>query len=124
MRLLVLNDIHGNLPALEAVLRDPDALSADRIISTGDHTGFGPEPLAVHRRLRALNAVMLLGNHEERLLRAHEPSFSGYNWTLLQWTRQIMSGEDLTFLPRLQLGDALFVHAADGDVNRGFFNIQ
>ena len=36
MRLAVLADIHGNLPALDAVLRDVDASGADAIVLNGD----------------------------------------------------------------------------------------
>ena len=50
MPTLVLTDIHGNLPALEAVLAHPAAQKCDEIISLGDHVNFGPESLAVHDR--------------------------------------------------------------------------
>jgi predicted phosphodiesterase len=39
----VLSDIHGVLPALEAVLAEPDVASADRIVLTGD-LAAGPQP--------------------------------------------------------------------------------
>jgi predicted phosphodiesterase len=41
-RLAVLSDIHGNLPALEAVLSDPNAFEVDHVIVTGDVISFGP----------------------------------------------------------------------------------
>lgn len=86
LKILLLTDIHGNLPALEAVLRHPAAQGADRVVSTGDHTGFGPCPRQVTERLMALNADILAGNHEERLPQADDPAFAGYNWELLRWT--------------------------------------
>lgn len=64
MRILFVTDIHGNLPALEAVLAHPAAQGADRIVSGGDHTGFGPCPREVTQRLLGLGAALLLGNHE------------------------------------------------------------
>ncbi len=36
MRVAVLADVHGNLPALEAVLRDVDAAGVDAIVLNGD----------------------------------------------------------------------------------------
>jgi predicted phosphodiesterase len=36
MRVAVLSDIHGVLPALETVLAEPDVASADRIVLTGE----------------------------------------------------------------------------------------
>ena len=88
MKILLLTDIHGNLPALEAVLNTPQARSADRVVSAGDHTGFGPCPRQVTERLRSLGAEILAGNHEERLPQADAPEFAGYNWSLLRWTRE------------------------------------
>jgi predicted phosphodiesterase len=41
VRVAVLADIHGNLPALEAVLREVDAAGADAIVLAGDMT-VGP----------------------------------------------------------------------------------
>ena len=41
MRLAILADIHGNLPALEAVLEDVTKQNVDRILVAGDLTG-GP----------------------------------------------------------------------------------
>ena len=43
MRVAVLADIHGNLPALEAVLAEPDVATADRIVLLGD-IALGPLP--------------------------------------------------------------------------------
>ena len=97
LKILLLTDIHGNLPALEAVLRHPAAQGADRVVSTGDHTGFGPCPRQVTERLMALNADILAGNHEERLPQADDPAFAGYNWELLRWTRAQMEGLPLTW---------------------------
>ena len=48
MRCLILTDIHGNLPALQAVLAAPEAAGCARIFSLGDHTGFGPQPRQVN----------------------------------------------------------------------------
>ena len=92
MKILLLTDIHGNLPALEAVLNTPQARSADRVVSAGDHTGFGPCPRQVTERLRSLGAEILAGNHEERLPQADAPEFAGYNWSLLRWTRSSWPG--------------------------------
>ena len=118
MRILLLTDIHGNLPALEAVLRHPAAQGVERIISTGDHTGFGPCPRQVTERLMAQGAVLLVGNHEERLPHALEPEYAGYNWTLLHWTRAQLSGLPLTWPRTYTLEDMLFAHGTPEDPNK------
>lgn len=115
MPTLVLTDIHGNLPALEAVLAHPAAQACNEIISLGDHVNFGPESRAVHDRLTGLGAVMLLGNHEERLLRPADAEFDGYNWALMRWTAQQMAGVDLHLPTDLRRGNVLFTHGTPGE---------
>lgn len=110
MPTLVLADIHGNLPALEAVLAHPAASKCTDIISLGDHVNFGPQSRAVHERLVGLDAVMLLGNHEERLLRPADAEFDGYNWRLMRWTAQQMQGAELSLPADLRRGNILFTH--------------
>ena len=118
MRLLVVTDIHGNLPALEAILASRAAQRCDGVLSLGDHTGFGPQPREVHDRLTGLGAAMLLGNHEDRLNHAAEEQFSTPNWALLQWTREQMAGTDTLLPTDRRIGSLLFTHAAPGDPYR------
>ena len=115
MSTLVLADIHGNLPALEAVLAHPAAQCCTEIISLGDHVNFGPQSRAVHERLVALSATMLLGNHEERLTRPADAEFDGYNWRLMRWTAEQMRGIALRLPTDLQRGSILFTHGTPGD---------
>ncbi len=123
MRYLVVSDIHGNLPALEAVLSSPEAAACQAILSLGDQVNYGPQSREVLLRLKSLGARMLLGNHEERLSHLGDPRLAGYNWTLLHWTARQVSGPDaaaiLRALPRdIRLGRLLCVHAAPGDLYR------
>jgi predicted phosphodiesterase len=60
----ILYDIHGNLPALEAVLADARAAGADRFILGGDYALFGPWPQETVEALRELDAEWLRGNGE------------------------------------------------------------
>ncbi|MGN0746275.1 MAG: metallophosphoesterase family protein [Aristaeellaceae bacterium] len=115
MRCLIMTDIHGNLPALEAVLASPEAADCERIISLGDQVNYGPQPREVMRRLDGLHAAMLLGNHEERLARLDDPALSGYNWTLLHWTARQLAGVSLDFPTDMRLGPALLTHGMPGD---------
>ena len=59
MRVAVLNDVHGNLPALEAVLAEVATLEVDRIVCGGDVV-MGPfpreSPRAARRSRRGLRA--------------------------------------------------------------------
>jgi diadenosine tetraphosphatase ApaH/serine/threonine PP2A family protein phosphatase len=61
----LLYDVHGNLPALEAVLDDASAAGADRWLLGGDYALFGGWPAETVARLRQLSpAVWIRGNGE------------------------------------------------------------
>ena len=115
MPTLVLTDIHGNLPALEAVLAHPAAQKCTEIISLGDHVNFGPQSRAVHERLTSLGAILLLGNHEERLTRPADAEFDGYNWRLMRWTAEQLQGVDLRLPTDLTRGKVHFTHGTPGE---------
>ncbi len=70
-RVAVLADVHGNLPALEAVLADPRLATADRIVVLGDVVG-GPEAAACIDLLAALGERMrgVRGNAERDVIAA------------------------------------------------------
>jgi predicted phosphodiesterase len=62
--LAILYDIHGNLPALEAVLDDARGAGVERFILGGDYALFGPWPRETVELLRGLDADWLRGNGE------------------------------------------------------------
>lgn len=68
LRIAVLADIHGNLPALEAVLADLAELAVDEVLVGGDLVGRGPEGRAVVHRIADLGWRGVRGNHEDYLL--------------------------------------------------------
>ena len=94
MRIAVIADIHGNLPALEAVLSEVDRLRPDLIVSCGD-VASGPMPAETIESLRRLkNARFVRGNADRGLVeefdgkeRSPMPGpFAG--WCAAQLTRE------------------------------------
>ncbi|TDE13464.1 metallophosphoesterase family protein [Jiangella asiatica] len=65
----VLSDVHGALPALEAVLAEPDVAAAERIVLTGD-IAAGPLPVQTLDLLTSLGerVVWVRGNAERELV--------------------------------------------------------
>lgn len=58
-------DVHANLPALDAALREIDRLGVDAVYHTGDAIGIGPFPAECLDRLLARRATnLLMGNHD------------------------------------------------------------
>src|SRR5882757_5800387 len=68
MEIVVLADIHGVLPALEAVLAEPDVAAADVIVLAGD-IASGPQPVETLDLLVGLGerAVWVRGNADREL---------------------------------------------------------
>ncbi len=74
MRLAIVSDIHGNLPALDAVLADIGRRGADRVVNCGDLLSGPLWPRETAERLMALQLPTIAGNHERQLLAcAHRP---------------------------------------------------
>jgi diadenosine tetraphosphatase ApaH/serine/threonine PP2A family protein phosphatase len=65
MRVGLLSDIHANLPALQAVLSELDAMvHVDALWVTGDTVGYGADPSDVIALLRDRGAMLVQGNHD------------------------------------------------------------
>jgi predicted phosphodiesterase len=77
MRIAVLSDIHGNLPALRTVIADVDAWQPDLVVVGGDIVNRGPESGAcfdvVYDRHKQDGWALLRGNHEEFVLDCANP---------------------------------------------------
>lgn len=84
----LISDIHGNYPALEAVLADIDGQgSVDRIYCLGDVVGYGPHPVECLERTAEVASLILLGNHEHAVL--HGPYlFNPRARKAIEWTKE------------------------------------
>ena len=67
MRIAIVSDVHGNLPALEAVLADIDEIRPDLVVHGGDLALGGPHPVEVVDRIRELGWPGVLGNTDAAL---------------------------------------------------------
>ncbi len=72
-RLAVLADIHGNLPALEAVLSDLASFHVDQIVIAGDVINWGPFSAQVVERVTCEGWPVTRGNNELYLLDYKSP---------------------------------------------------
>jgi len=71
VRVAAIGDIHGNLPALEAVLADLGREELDAVVVVGD-TISGPWPLEVFDLATALDPVVVRGNADREVLERGE----------------------------------------------------
>ncbi len=66
MRIAIISDIHGNLPALDATLADlATQPGIDRIYCLGDLVGYGPSPNEVVTRVHDLGIPTIMGNYDD-----------------------------------------------------------
>jgi predicted phosphodiesterase len=68
VRIAAVSDIHGNLPALDAVLADIDGRGVDLIVNLGDILSGALLPRETANRLMALDLPTISGNHERQVL--------------------------------------------------------
>jgi len=115
MRVAALYDVHGNLPALEAVLAEVDA---ERILVGGDAV-LGPMPKETLALLREREATFIRGNCDREVA---APGEGDEVWTRrARWVHEQLDDEELVFLRDLShplalevdgLGDVLFCHGS------------
>jgi predicted phosphodiesterase len=102
VQVAALYDIHGNLPALEAVLTE---VPANATIVVGGDIAAGPFPQETVDLLRSLDPVSIRGNADWR-----DGEWGAHQWVWDQLDQE--SAEWLRTLPeRAVLADILFCHA-------------
>ncbi|HWI65194.1 MAG TPA: metallophosphoesterase family protein [Symbiobacteriaceae bacterium] len=129
MRIAVISDIHGNLTALEAVLKDVQASRPDATVCLGDLAYKGPQPAECVARIRDMGLACVHGNTDLYLLKAAGMPPTGcypVGMTLplhLQWHLDRLGKDHLEYLAGLPFSHRieadgirlLFVHASPKD---------
>lgn len=121
----VLSDIHGVLPALDAVLAEPSVRAADVIVVTGDHAS-GPQPTAVLDRLLELGDRVRLvrGNADRELVGLRRGDRVEIPDEVTPWAAAELSDVHLLLLAALPhpltieiegFGEVLFCHGTPRD---------
>jgi len=125
MLVAVLSDIHGVMPALEAVLAEPDVGAADLVVLTGD-LASGPQPVETLDTLRALGdrAVWVRGNADRELVQCRRGQPCSVPDSITPWAAEQLRDDQIELLAGLPLsatldlggqGTALFCHATPRD---------
>jgi len=133
VRVAVFSDVHGNLPALFAVLHDIDAHGPfDELVAAGDHCLNGPDPVESLDTVLGRCSSVLIGNADRDIVDegASDPELGGKKRASIQWTREVL-GDDrvqslagLAFASRTVAPDGsalLVVHANPHDIDRHIF---
>jgi diadenosine tetraphosphatase ApaH/serine/threonine PP2A family protein phosphatase len=103
MRIALLSDVHGNLPAFEAVLKDVDSQAPDEIWCLGDLVGYGAQPDGCVELARERCDVTLAGNHDLVVTGAIPiADFSSSAAAAARWTQDTIGEETMAYLRSLE----------------------
>jgi predicted phosphodiesterase len=122
--LALLYDIHGNLPALEAVLADADERGAERFVLGGDYAVFGAWPAQTVTRLRELDAAWIRGNVDRWAARPDDDEIPDPVRGAVDRCAELMEADDVAELASLPgqvvLDGVRYCHASPISDMRGF----
>lgn len=116
-RIAFISDVHGNLEALQAVLRDVEAHHPDLLVALGDTINYGPDPRECLRLVDEAADIVLAGNHEKEAALPEPDEMEGDARELLEWTVQQLEGLHAWERMRADLlarGEAAAQHRLDG----------
>lgn len=103
MNLVFISDIHSNLEALKAVLKEVEKIVPREVYCIGDLCGYGADPVEVIKTVRSLNIPCLMGNHDFAVATGDVSWFNPYAAEAIEWSRKQLSEEELSFLSNLKL---------------------
>jgi len=122
--LALLYDVHGNLPALDAVLADADAAGAERFLLGGDYAVFGAWPVETIARLRAIDATWIRGNVDRWAAEPNDEEIPGAVRAAVAHGAELLGPDTVTELARLReetiLDGVRYCHASPLSDMRGF----
>ena len=103
MKIAVISDIHGNLEALTAALKDIEQKKPDTIVCLGDLVGYGPFPNEVVQLIRERKIMNIIGNYDAAVL---EEKFNyirdnEVNKFCMPWAAKVLNDENRAYLRSL-----------------------
>jgi diadenosine tetraphosphatase ApaH/serine/threonine PP2A family protein phosphatase len=113
----IFSDVHANLEALQAVLKDIESQNIENLIFLGDVVGYGANPAECLDLIGNLECPMLLGNHDAEVAGDHRLDAHRETVRLaLEYSRGQLTREQRQFLGKLplvaQMEDFILVHAS------------
>lgn len=126
MKAAIISDIHSNLEALQAVIKDIKKRRIKRIFCLGDLIGYGANPNECIELCIKEAKIIVAGNHDWAAV--EKTDISGFNPVAaeaIRWTQKNTSKTNLNKLNKLKLtatvDNILFVHASPQDPERWYY---
>lgn len=115
----LISDVHGNYPALQAVLARLDELGLSDIVCLGDTGGYYSQVNECCNALRDRGVFSLMGNHDWYLAAGTECPRSNSANACLDYQRRVITPENLAWLksltPSAEVHGIQIVHGGWGD---------
>jgi phosphodiesterase family protein len=96
----IVSDIHGNFPALEAVMQDIKKYNVKQIVSLGDIGGYYPFINEVIENLKKYNVINIVGNHDRYIIDDTECPRSNSANICLRYQKSIITSENRDWLKK------------------------
>jgi predicted phosphodiesterase len=105
-RIALISDIHGNLPAFQAVLAAIEEQGVDAIWCPGDLVGYGAQPNECVELAGSSADLCLIGNHDLVVIdRLDISDFSPNAAVAAQWTKGELAADARAYLEKLEPAD-------------------
>lgn len=102
MRSAIISDVHANLEALDAAMKDIEGRRIEVVFFLGDAVGYGPNPNECVDLLRGRCKIFLAGNHDRAAVGMTDITyFNEYARTALLWTKETLSEKNRRTLEKL-----------------------
>ncbi|MGD0077015.1 MAG: YfcE family phosphodiesterase [Sedimentisphaerales bacterium] len=133
LKIAVLSDVHGNLPALDAVLADCAKQGEEQIWYLGDFVGYVPFPNEVIERLQKENAISIIGNYDLKVIafvknaRQWKKNKLPEKYSAFEWNYKTLTSANKRYLQQLPKErrikiaglDVLLTHGSPADNEEG-----
>jgi diadenosine tetraphosphatase ApaH/serine/threonine PP2A family protein phosphatase len=104
MKYAILGDIHANLQALTAVLKDAAEQNASHYACVGDIVGYNANPIECLEKIQELCPVSVRGNHDHYC--SHDERLDNFHplaADVVAWTRKQLSDDQAAYLRNLRM---------------------
>ena len=134
MKIAIISDIHGNLEALKATIKDIEKKQVDQIICLGDTIAKGIHPHECIKLIKEKCDIVIQGNTDEYFSKKHEniSELPEQEQKRIKWNQSLITQEDREYLSNLPFSHEFYIsgslvrlfHATNKANNKVVLNID
>ena len=134
MKIAIISDIHGNLEALKATIKDMEKKQVDQIICLGDTIAKGIHPHECIKLIKEKCHIVIQGNTDEYFSKKHEniSELPEQEQKRIKWNQSLITQEDREYLSNLPFSHEFYIsgslvrlfHATNKANNKAVLNID